>query len=707
MRRPGADFLFMRQPSNIPAQEQAIPLAAVTAACERARELAAGEREPAAAVAAALRALHEGLGSAGVAAFVLEHGRLWLVDSCGFAIIPDGLGFDEGIVGRAMRNAQIELVADVAADEDYLEAAPGVVSELVLPLRNADGSPVGVLDIETSARLPDGSDRAAGTLADALGPVVAQLTGAGAGDVAALARLFVYVGSLRDPLAIAQVVARSLSRVLPVETCQLFLTGDDSELVESATWRAATDGPPPVAARLARALRDRLEARAVVEVIETPALAELPELTEEGVRSVVLVPLRAGGHELGLLVGTSRFARSFDRRRVEAAALLAAHAGASLDAAFALERERRSALTDPLTNLTNRRGFEARLEQELELAQAERRPLSIVEVDCDDFKEVNDRAGHGFGDALLKEIGDILVGILPEGAEAARLGGDEFVIMLPGYDAERAEPVAADLQQRLTAGLADAGFPLRLSVGVATYPFDADRSSQLLRVVDQALYEAKALGKGHVVSFRELLREANDTGARRPGSAERRRSLGGVDSSLLVKATEAATAIWSEPESVGALRRLAQALTFVIGATGCVVSRVDGPNLVDAVRHALRDIDLGAEVAYLIEDFPVTQHVLETGQTRAISFLDEDLDRGEAFVLRELRMNCCMLLQLRVDADAWGLVEVYDMRLRRFGRAELAIAEFLVAIAGRRLEALGDKSGPRRRLPLFRLPWAS
>ena len=106
-----------------------------------------------------------------------------------------------------------------------------------------------MLDIETSARLPDGSDRAAGTLADALGPVVAQLTGAGAGDVAALARLFVYVGSLRDPLAIAQVVARSLSRVLPVETCQLFLTGDDSELVESATWRAATDGPPPVAAR--------------------------------------------------------------------------------------------------------------------------------------------------------------------------------------------------------------------------------------------------------------------------------------------------------------------------------------------------------------------------------------------------------------------------------------------------------------------------
>ena len=68
--------------------------------------------------------------------------------------------------------------------------------------------------------------------------------------------------------------------------------------------------------------------------------------------------------------------------------------------------------------------------------------------------------------------------------------------MLPGFDADGAERVATDLQARLTAGLADAGFPLRLSVGVATYPYDADRSSQLLRVVDQALYEAKAMGKG-------------------------------------------------------------------------------------------------------------------------------------------------------------------------------------------------------------------
>ena len=79
-------------------------------------------------------------------------------------------------------------------------------------------------------------------------------------------------------------------------------------------------------------------------------------------RSVVLIPLRANGAEIGLLVGTSRFAAEFDREQGELASLLAAHAAASLDAAIALDRERRSAHTDALTGLLNRRGLEERLD---------------------------------------------------------------------------------------------------------------------------------------------------------------------------------------------------------------------------------------------------------------------------------------------------------------------------------------------------------
>ena len=674
-------------------------------AYDRARAAALAADDPTAALAAAVRALHEGLGSACVAAFVLEHGRLWLVDSCGFALIPDGVGLDEGVVGRAMRSARPQLVEDVTADPEYVEVAPGVVSELVLPLRNDDGFPIGLLDVESTVRLPVGSDHAASALAEALGPLVARLAGSGIGDLAALARLFVYIGSLRDPVGIAQVVARSLARVLRMERCQLFLAGggEGSELTEAASWHGAADAPP-VTPAVAGVLRERLERRAVVELLTGAGLGAYPELVEHGLRTAVLAPLRAGGQEIGLIVATSRAQRSFDRHATEAVALLAAHAGASLDAAVALERERRSALTDPLTSLTNRRGLESRLEQELERAQAERRPLTLVELDCDDFKQVNDRAGHGFGDALLKEIGTVLAGVVPAGGEAARLGGDEFVVMLPGVDAEEGARVARGLQERLSAGLSEAGYPLRLSAGVATYPYDADRSSQLLRVADQALYEAKALGSGHVVSFHEIVREGAEGG--RGAGADRRRGAGGLDPSLLGKTAEAAMVIWAEPTVEGALRRLAQSLTFVIGATGCLVSRVEGPSLVDAVRHALRDVDLGAEVAYLIEDFPVTKQVLESGRLRAISFLDEDLERGEAFVLRELGMNCCLLVPVPVGGRSWGLVELYDMRLRRFAPEELAIAEFLVGMAGRRLEVLGDEPALRRLLPVLRVPWA-
>jgi GAF domain-containing protein len=84
---------------------------------------------------------------------------------------------------------------------------------------------------------------------------------------------------------------------------------------------------------------------------------------------------------------------------------------------------------------------------------------------------------------------------------------------------------------------------------------------------------------------------------------------------------------------------------------------------------------------------------------RSISFLDEDLDAAEAFVLRELQMNAVLLVPLVVHGRSWGLVEIYDMRLRRFTADEEAVAWFLVGQAGRRIESLGEISGNRRSAP--------
>jgi transcriptional regulator with GAF, ATPase, and Fis domain len=225
-----------------------------------------------------------------------------------------------------------------------------------------------------------------------------------------------------------------------------------------------------------------------------------------------------------------------------------------------------------------------------------------------------------------------------------------------------------------------------------------------LRAADQALYRAKASGKNRIVEFREVVRGAEGA-AGNPLGVDRARG-GGVDGSVLVNAMDASVAIWAEESVDGVLERLSKSVTFVVGATGTLISRVEGERLADAVRHSMRDIDLGEDTAYLISDFPVTEEVLEKMSVKSISFLDDDLDRAEAFVLRELRMNCALLLPLVVHGRSWGLVEVYDMRLRRYSREDEAVASFLVGQAGLRIASLGELSGTKRRLPLFRVPFA-
>ena len=180
-------------------------------------------------------------------------------------------------------------------------------------------------------------------------------------------------------------------------------------------------------------------------------------------------------------------------------------------------------------------------------AQDDRRPLSLIVLDCDDFKDVNDRAGHELGDALLREIGLVLERACPDGASAARLGGDEFVVMLPGFDADAVYDVAEELRRQLDAGLDDAGFPLHLSAGLSTYPYDGAGASQLLRAADQALYQAKSRGKDRVIGFRDVVRSAK-TGTLPPIGVERGRASG-VDGSMLVDAMDASAAIWAEDRS--------------------------------------------------------------------------------------------------------------------------------------------------------------
>jgi len=661
----------------------------------RATDVASSTDDPAAAIETAVAALAEGIDGFFPSVFVLDHGRLWLVAQRGYAVVPDGMSVESGIIGRAVRLGRAQLVSDVASDPDYVVAIPGLVAELAAPLRSGRVV-VGALNLESERPLPACAAETIRPLSRALARHAAALSTGRQLDLPALARLFVRLGSLRDPVEIAQLAAASLPRVLPLSTSQVLVWDESGAARELGLWSQHGGDAKPLAAREVEAARARSNPSTVCDVFDVPLGGRARRS-----QAVAWLPLRANANELGAIVGVRRDADEVDPSLLDTAAVLAAHVAASLDAAFALDRERRSAVSDPLTGVLNRRGLEERLVRELEDARTSRSPVSLLVIDCDDFKEINDRAGHEFGDTILREIADVLMSSLREGAEAARIGGDEFVVMLPGADADAAEAAGTEIRRLLAEGLTDAGYPVHVSAGISTYPFDAPGATALLRAADQALYAAKVDGKDRIASFRDLIGSTS-----RPTPPHEPKRRGRSEGSMLADALAALRAIESEETAQNVCGRLCKSLVFVVGATGCSISRVVGELVVDATEHALREVRLTAdETAYRIDDFPLTAEVLRTGKPRAVSFLQGGVDPAEAFILRDLGMNALLMLPLVVGGQTWGLVELYEMRLRSFGDEEIAVAQFLTFQAERRIEAVGDSAPPLGRT-VYELPRA-
>jgi diguanylate cyclase (GGDEF)-like protein len=155
---------------------------------------------------------------------------------------------------------------------------------------------------------------------------------------------------------------------------------------------------------------------------------------------------------------------------------------------------REQALTCPLTGLPNRRALEMALEREMARVERGAKPFSLVLLDLDDFKRVNDEKGHPEGDRLLKEVARYLVAHVRRGDMVGRFGGEEFAILLPETDPLQATRLAERLREGLRALGTTASF------GVATYRGDL---GELYRRADEALYRAKRTGKDRVVRYTE------------------------------------------------------------------------------------------------------------------------------------------------------------------------------------------------------------
>ncbi len=162
------------------------------------------------------------------------------------------------------------------------------------------------------------------------------------------------------------------------------------------------------------------------------------------------------------------------------------------------------ASTDALTNLANRRQFDATLHKEWYRALRDATPLGLLMIDLDHFKALNDRFGHQVGDAFLKRVGAVIHhSVRRAGDLAARYGGEEFAVILPGTAAAGALEIAEHIRRAVAAAdtcdLVDGGHPISVSIGVAaTVALAGGGSATLVHSADSALYQAKRNGRNRV-----------------------------------------------------------------------------------------------------------------------------------------------------------------------------------------------------------------
>jgi diguanylate cyclase (GGDEF)-like protein len=216
-------------------------------------------------------------------------------------------------------------------------------------------------------------------------------------------------------------------------------------------------------------------------------------------RNIAVVPLTADAVVGVLVAETGRKPGSrIERRVVATTERFAGHTALAMRNANLLERMQQMAVTDGLTQLANRRSFDRSLDRELQRAMRTDGRLSVVLLDIDHFKRLNDTHGHVVGDTVLRDVATALAECGREYDTIARYGGEEFAAVLPGCSAALAVQVA----ERLRRAVEESGTQVTVtaSCGVATYPYDGADVESLLSAADRALYAAKHAGRNRVCS---------------------------------------------------------------------------------------------------------------------------------------------------------------------------------------------------------------
>jgi diguanylate cyclase (GGDEF)-like protein len=306
-------------------------------------------------------------------------------------------------------------------------------------------------------------------------------------------------------MRILSVMAEQMGRVVPAEEMAIYVadyemhrfvpvlaTGPDRDALLAETfsldagitgWAFAKGTPENVVDTWTHPMARQVPGTAVVQ------------------ESLLLIPLIAGDHKLGMMncyrLGIGRFSDS----ELEAASLFAHVAAAAWRNAQLYTELLNAAMTDPLTGMYNSRWLRDAGERDIAASARDGSTLAVLLLDLDHFKEVNDSSGHAAGDQVLQRLAALLRTSVRGADAVVRFGGEEFVVLLHGCDAAGAATVAEALRLAVrevalpqTCGLRC----LTASIGIAVYPDNGESLDQLLGAADRAMYGAKHNGRDQV-----------------------------------------------------------------------------------------------------------------------------------------------------------------------------------------------------------------
>ncbi len=226
---------------------------------------------------------------------------------------------------------------------------------------------------------------------------------------------------------------------------------------------------------------------------------EATQLREVGARTLMLLPLNAGGRTIGLIELLARHEpRYLTEAEMHACEAMAGLAATGMERVRVAEQLRNAADMDLVTGVHNHRYLQERLRQEVARSARSHSPLAVMMLDLDRFKPINDKHGHADGDRVLHNVGAVIKSRIRGSDIVARYGGDEFVVLMPDTTEERARYVA----RRVVDGILSSRQPLSdgstasvgVSAGLAVFPTDGRSPAQLLAAADAAMYSAKRSG---------------------------------------------------------------------------------------------------------------------------------------------------------------------------------------------------------------------